>query len=109
MEGGMDMDVGPTQRLGGFLSSKQDLCKYPTKIGGRGRMDVRIALLMDLRIIGIMSGTKADHLKDRFLRAILATSVKHSLLRAILMNKLVVGPVLGRPEPPSGKMEAINI
>ena len=72
MESGMDMDVGPIQRLVGHLS-KQDLCKYPTKIGGRGRMDVRIALLLDHRIIGIMSGTKADHLKDRLLRAILAT------------------------------------
>ena len=68
----MDMDVGPIQRLVGHLS-KQDLCKYPTKIGGRGRMDVRIALLLDHRIIGIMSGTKADHLKDLLLRAILAT------------------------------------
>ena len=71
MESGMEIDPGPIQRLVGPLS-KQELCKYPIKIGGRGRVDMTIALFLDHMIIRIMVSIKAGHLRDRFLRAILA-------------------------------------
>ena len=68
MESGMDMVHIQRQIV---HLSKQD----PSKIGGRGRgrMGVRIVLLMDHLVIGITTGIKAGHPRDRLLRATLET------------------------------------